>query len=116
MSELMKKHPTEGYFEIRIRGPVKKREAVLRAIRQIGFETVGDNDALPWRSVLSEPTPGEALKGARTKEGLTQRALAELTGIPQRHISEMENGKRPIGKNTARSLSETLKVDRRLFL
>lgn len=45
-----------------------------------------------------ESEPGMSLAGARHKENLTQRQLSELTGIPQRHISEMENGKRPIGK------------------
>jgi len=66
---------------------------------------------------LPEPAPpGQALKGARAKEGLTQRALADLTGLPQRHISEMENGQRPIGKQTARILAQALKVDYRVFL
>lgn len=59
---------------------------------------------------------GVSIRGGRAKEGLTQRQLAELTGIPQRHISEMENGKRPIGKETARKLAKALKVDYRVFL
>jgi ribosome-binding protein aMBF1 (putative translation factor) len=59
---------------------------------------------------------GASIRGGRAKEGLTQRQLAELTGIPQRHISEMENGKRPIGKETARKLAKVLKVDYRVFL
>jgi DNA-binding XRE family transcriptional regulator len=117
MSGLTKKRLTEEAIEIRIRGPVKKREAVLRAINRLGFEPVMDEtNALPWRSVLTEPTPGQALKGARTKEGLTQRTLSDLAGIPQRHLSEMENDKRPIGKKTAKVLAETLKIDHRVFL
>jgi plasmid maintenance system antidote protein VapI len=47
---------------------------------------------------------------------LTQTKLSELTGIPQHHISEMENGKRPIGKETAKKLAAVCKVDYRLFL
>jgi len=47
---------------------------------------------------------------------LTQVALSEFTGIPRRHISEMENGKRPIGKMTANKLAEALNVDYRVFL
>ena len=42
--------------------------------------------------------------------------LAEATGIPRRHISDMENGKRPIGKQNARKLTEVLNVDPRRFL
>jgi len=109
-----KKRPTEEIVEIRLRGPRKSREAAVRAVEPLGFQDV--SEALPWRSVLPEPAPGQALKGARAKEGLTQRALADLTGLPQRHISEMETGRRPIGKQTARILARALKVDYRLFL
>ena len=57
-----------------------------------------------------------ALKAYRTREGLTQKQLAELTGIPQHHISEMENGKRGIGKERAKKLAEKLNCDYRQFL
>src|SRR5437016_684967 len=43
--------------------------------------------------LLGPHRAGQTLAGARGKEGLSQRQLAALTGIPQRHISEMENGK-----------------------
>jgi transcriptional regulator with XRE-family HTH domain len=54
--------------------------------------------------------PGAILRGARHREGLTQQQLAELTGIPQRHLSEMEHGKRPIGKKNAKILAKVLNV------
>lgn len=57
-----------------------------------------------------------ALRGYRNREDLTQRQLAELTGIPQRHLSEMENGKRPIGKENARKIGQALNVDYRFLL
>lgn len=58
-----------------------------------------------------------ALRAYRTRENMTQKALSALTGIPQHHISEMENGKRPIGKERARKIAEALKVaDYRMFL
>jgi transcriptional regulator with XRE-family HTH domain len=56
------------------------------------------------------------LRAARTREDLTQMQLARLTGIPQRHLSEMEQGKRPIGKDRAKRLAEALQVDYRVFL
>jgi transcriptional regulator with XRE-family HTH domain len=59
---------------------------------------------------------GICIRGGRSKEGLTQKQLADLTGIAQHHISEMENGKRPIGKDTAKRLADALKLDYRLFL
>lgn len=57
-----------------------------------------------------------ALRGYRYREDLTQTKLADLTGIPQRHISEMENGKRPIGKERAKVLAKVLNTDYRVFL
>lgn len=63
-----------------------------------------------------QPRWAVALQGYRTREDLTQVQLAELTGIPRRHISEMENGKRPIGKERAKKLAEALKCDYRVFL
>jgi len=59
---------------------------------------------------------GVSIRGGRGKEGLTQKQLAELTGIAQHHISEMENGKRPIGKETARKLAAALNIDYPVFL
>lgn len=65
----------------------------------------------PWRR-----STGTYLAGARHRERLTQRQLADRAGILKRHISEMENGKRPIGKETARKLAEALGVDYRVLL
>jgi len=63
-----------------------------------------------------QPPWSVALRGYRYREDLSQTELAELTGIPQRHISEMENGKRPIGKERAKKLAEVLNTDYRVFL
>lgn len=57
-----------------------------------------------------------ALRAYRNREGLTQIQLTELTGIPQHHISEMENGKRSIGKERARRLADALHCDYRQLL
>jgi len=84
----------------------------------LGFQEA--RETVPWRECFpgwsDAQLPGIALAGARTKEGLTQVQLARLTGIPQRHISEMEHGKRPIGKERAKKLAEVLKVDYHVFL
>lgn len=57
-----------------------------------------------------------ALRAYRTREGFTQKQLADLTGIPQHHISEMENGKRSIGKERAKKLADALHCDYRQLL
>ena len=75
----------------------------------------------PWREVFKEELEkyGEAalmLRGSRHKSELTQKELADALGIPQNHISEMENGKRPIGKVMALRLGKFFKTDYRKFL
>jgi len=42
--------------------------------------------------------------------------LSELTGIPQSYISEMENGRRQIGKKRAKILAKALTVGYKVFL
>ena len=59
---------------------------------------------------------GVVLRGYRSREDFTQKQLSEITGIPQRHISELENGKRQPGKEWAKKLAAALNCDYRLFL
>jgi DNA-binding transcriptional regulator YiaG len=116
MLEPTKKHPTETVV-IQFIGPAKKRRQAIQALKDIGF--VVNEEARPWREaagISDGELPGVCLAGARRREGLTQRQLAEKTGIPQRHISEMENGKRTIGKDRAKVLAEALNEDYRIFL
>ena len=70
-------------------------------------------DSVPWRDVcgdIRDNVPGTVLSGARAKAGLSQVELAGQAEIPQRHISEMENGKRTIGKDRARRLADVLNI------
>jgi DNA-binding XRE family transcriptional regulator len=60
--------------------------------------------------------PATMLRGARYKADMTQKELADLLSIKQHHLSEMENGKRPIGKAMAKRLAEALACDYRLFV
>lgn len=86
------------------------------AARKAVAPYLANEESRHWREVYPDYGPADGLRGARIKEDLTQRALAALVGIPQRHISEMEHGKRPIGKSMAKRFSEVLKVDYRVFL
>jgi transcriptional regulator with XRE-family HTH domain len=78
------------------------------------------SDYIPWREAYPECSEaqliGKALAGARYREGLTQIKLSKLAGIPQRHISEMENGKRTIGKEMAKRLGKALNIGYKVFL
>ena len=97
------------------------KPAAIARLRQLASELGAQevNDNLSAHEVFPEQTtnrPGVALRGIRSREGLTQAQLAALVDIPQRHISEMENGKRPIGKAAAHKLADALGTDYRLFL
>ena len=104
--------------ELKFVGPSARKEEAIQALQSLGFVNLGE--ALPWRLAFPEydekTLPGAALAGARGKEGITQRELARRVGIPQRHISEMERGKRPIGKEMAKKLAKALDIDYRVLL
>ena len=78
------------------------------------FDTT--NYPLNIRDYIAPLTPGESLKAYRMREIFTQVQLAKKSGILQQHISEMENGKRTIGKKNAVKLAEILNCDYRHFL
>ena len=116
MLEHTRKRHTEQ-VELCFRGPASMREEAARRLKELGFESA--DESIPWREAAlfaPDELPGACLSGARHREGLSQRKLAQMTGIPQRHISEMENGKRPIGKERAKVLAAALNTDYRVFL
>lgn len=118
MLEHTKKPHTEN-VTLCFSGPAAKKNEAVKRLADLGFTMREAGDSIPWREAFpfkDEDLPGVFLAGARYREGLTQEALAKAAGIPRRHISEMENGKRPIGKQNARKLGEALKVDPRRFL
>ena len=111
--------PLTDLVELCVTGPAANRQEALDYLRGLGFEAK-NNDSIPWRDAFPEITdatlPGVCLRGARARDGMTQKQLSEKTGIPKRHISEMENSKRPIGKAMAKRLSEALGVGYKVFL
>ncbi len=117
---LTKEHPTHATCTLAFVGPVDHAEAAREALHALGFVEADTRETIPWREALppipEAERPGRMLRAARSKEGVTQSQLARMTGIPQRHISEMEHGKRSIGKERAKQLAEVLKVDYRVLL
>lgn len=117
MQARTKKHPTET-VELRFIGPIVNIARAIESLKPLGF--VDTSDSVPWREAYPECSEeqliGKALAGARYREGLTQIELSEMTGIPQRHVSEMENGKRTIGKEMAKRLGKALDIGYKVFL
>ena len=99
-------------------GPDDLKHKAIKLMRSIGF--ADNNGGISWRLAFpefAENEKGTVLKGARLREELTQKQLSEKTGIPQRHISEMETGKRQVGRKRAGILAGVLNVsDYRTFL
>ena len=113
-----KKRHTERPLEARFVGSREKIDRLKDYAKQIGLQDTSDSVSIAEAFPAYGVNPlGLALRGARHREGLTQRALAEATGIPQRHISEMESGKRQIGRERAKKIADALHVaDYRVFL
>ena len=84
-------------------------------------KTVVREKSIPWREAFKERIKkhsegGLMLRGCRFKADVTQKELAQDLSISQHHVSEMENGKRPIGKEMAKRFAEFFKTDYRVFL
>lgn len=116
MLEHMKKPPIEK-VTLSVKGPIQNQQKAVELLQKLDFYV--EDESIPWRDAFKEfrdNDSGSCLAGGRHKEGLTQNQLSKMTGIPQRHISEMENGKRSIGKKTALLLGDALNIDYRIFL
>ena len=113
-----------GRMEINLSIPAAKGPLILKALNSI-LELTGlkarridaDGDEIvSAEDVLGDVTPAIALRGLRVKEDITQKELAELLGISQNMISEMESGKRPITPKTAKRIAEKFNVSYKAFL
>lgn len=76
--------------------------------------------SIPWREAFpehkKEDLPAVSIRAARCREGLTQKAVADLSGIPQAHISLMERGRMVIGVTRAKRLAKALNTGYKVFL
>lgn len=126
MSALMKKPLTDavtitvhGRVERRFRLPQEKAKGLLRLISE--FEVDEDEQLIPIDEVFKDlhkkyGRSGSVVRGLRAREELTQVELAKKIGVPQSHISQIEHGKRPIGKKMAKRIAAVFNTDYRAFL
>ena len=113
-------------IELKMKGDIPERVILfleeeygvsLRQTADDGEDVVNALETDWYKRTMAAMTPGKALRIYRENAGLTQTALGErVGGIPRQHISNMENGKRPIGKENAKRLAAALHVDYRAFL
>jgi len=117
MQAVTKKPPTDDMVTVRLHVRRRNVDRIKEYARILESE---EDRTYSVAEVFPEYLGKEhqvALRAYRTREDLTQKDLSLMTGIPQHHISEMENGKRTIGKERARKLAQALNVsDYRVFL
>lgn len=124
MSEHMKVQTIGEFADISVRVPAAHAARVCAVIENVlalipGHEGEGDagEDRLYTAAeVFPDMQPGDILRGARHREGLTQAQLAAMIGVKPSHISEMEKGKRPMGKDMAKRLAKALNTSYQVFL
>ena len=118
MSEPMKEQITGEFVDLTIRVPAPLAVRMQRFM-EAALELIEDQEhdrLYAFEELFPDFHAGNALRGARTREGLTQAQLAERVGVKIHHISEMENSKRPICKEKAKRLSKALNIGYRVFL
>ncbi|MDL2321439.1 helix-turn-helix domain-containing protein [Desulfosarcina sp. OttesenSCG-928-B08] len=119
----MKTQTTGALTEISLTVPTASAEALCRAINsilelaQVSRPLNEDGEPLYTASeVFPESSPGNRLRGLRTREGITQKALAVALGIRQHHVSEMEKGTRRISVDMAKRIGQIYNISWKVFL
>jgi DNA-binding XRE family transcriptional regulator len=124
MLELTRKPTTGESTDLVLRVPAHLAESAIKTIKGVfalashevrEVNEFGEEVYTP-EEVFPDSHPGRILIGARTREDMTQAELARKLNIPRSNISEMERGKRPIGKQMAKRLADVLNTDYKVFL
>ena len=88
---------------------------------QAFLEKHGESESVAWEELARDrlakyKASGLALRGARYREGMSQKELAKRSGVSQENISRMENGRRPVGDKVAKKLAKVLHIDPSLLI
>lgn len=118
MSEHMKKRRTKG------------SDPYIEFVHAGDLYRIPESEAEPYR-VEGEPVDAELffaeldaqyskagvlLQGIRARDALTQKQLAEMIEVSQPVLSQMENGKRRVGRKIAKRIEKVFGVHYRSFL
>jgi DNA-binding XRE family transcriptional regulator len=111
------------HTKINIDGAVSKK--LLKVLKEdYGDKVIVEDDEwvlaaeTEWyKKTKARMKPGDHLKAYRMSRGFTQSQLGNaLGGISKQNISDMENGRRPIGKEVAKKLAEIFNTSVEKFL
>jgi DNA-binding XRE family transcriptional regulator len=97
--------------------PSKNVAKIRKFLKSIDHAVeISERELIPADEVFPGSHAGKILRGLRTREDLTQAQLAEKIGVRPHHISEMEHGKRVIGKAMAQKMATVLNASYKMFL
>lgn len=123
MSARMKERPInqQAIYKVVVEMPGKVKKLTFVHAKHLHkleafLEKYGESESIPWEELAKDriakyQKSGLALRGARYREGLSQKELSKRAGISQENISKMENGKRTIGEKVAKKLAKALRID-----
>jgi DNA-binding XRE family transcriptional regulator len=114
----MREQTTGGFVDLSFRVSKDKAAMVKRVVAVLieQAEPAGEDEMLTIEEAFGPSTPASALRGYRYREALTQAELAKLAGVSKQNISDMENGRRVIGKDVAQRLGKALNAPWKRFL
>lgn len=121
MSAHMKKHLTNKDVKILVFGQEIELKTSLKASLVNIIQEIVDFDSFTAQDVhgewLNSPRMRVAkyLKGARKREGLTQKNICEALDIQQSNYSSMERGERSIPAHLITGLAKLLKVKAKML-
>ncbi len=114
------------HIEITIKGEIPQKIITLlrkeygkrvRLTKDENDEFINIIETEWYKKMKAEKTPADNMKIYRRIHKMTQERLGEmLGGIPKQHVSNMENGIRPISKNTAKKLAKIFNVSVERFI
>ena len=115
----VRKHP----IEFSITGTVPEKLRYGR-VKEYGADNVRiERDdcvnamEMEWfKNLEEEDTPGKNMRFYRKLAGMTQPILAEKLGTTKQFVSDMENGRKPISKATAKKLAGIFDVSVARFI
>ncbi len=118
----MQVHVKTPHIKINIEGDVSRK--LLRVLKEdFGNSLVIEEEyelatETEWYTkTKTAMTPGDHLHAYRVSRGYTQARLGKmLGGLSRQWISDIENGRRPIGKETAKKLAKVFKTSVEKFL
>lgn len=131
MSEHTKKHPIKAYphgsdlivsYHDKTYAIPKKiaNQYIVEETRKRRAKTIGPkkkNLKSLFANLENQYTKaGVFLKGLRLKENMSQVEFAKKIKVTQANLSNMENGKRPIGKIVAKRIEKVFGTNYRYFL